>query len=360
MMPTMPALRQREVHVVDQQQIAITLAHIARLHDHVAEARARRNVDLDAIDLLGGILREQFLVRIEARLALGLACARGHADPLELALQRALALGLLFLLDGQPLLLLVEPGGVVPFPGKRPAAIELQNPAGDVVEEVAIVRDRRRPSLCIPSGTARATPTDSASRWLVGSSSSSRSGDCSSSRHSATRRFSPPESFVTSASAGGSRRASIACSSFESRSQAPAASIASCTFACSSSSFSIASGDMSSPNFALISSKRVRSARIGATPSSTLPNTFLDGSSCGSCGRYPTVNPDPRRASPMKRLIEARHDLEQRGLAGAVAAEHADLGAVVEGEIDVFENFGVGRVSLAQPLHGVNKVRHKQ
>ena len=37
--------------------------------------------------------------------------------------------------------------------------------------------------------------TDSASRWFVGSSSSSRSGDCSSSRHSATRRRSPPESF---------------------------------------------------------------------------------------------------------------------------------------------------------------------
>ena len=36
----------------------------------------------------------------------------------------------------------------------------------------------------------------------MGSSSSSRSGFDSSSRHSATRRRSPPESFVTSASAG--------------------------------------------------------------------------------------------------------------------------------------------------------------
>jgi hypothetical protein len=37
---------------------------------------------------------------------------------------------------------------------------------------------------------------------LVGSSSSSRSGFSSSSRHSATRRFSPPESLVTAARAG--------------------------------------------------------------------------------------------------------------------------------------------------------------
>jgi hypothetical protein len=35
--------------------------------------------------------------------------------------------------------------------------------------------------------------TVSASRWLVGSSSSRMSGFCSSSRHRATRRFSPPE-----------------------------------------------------------------------------------------------------------------------------------------------------------------------
>ena len=49
--------------------------------------------------------------------------------------------------------------------------------------------------------------TDSASRWFVGSSSSSRSGLDSSSRQRATRRRSPPESVVTSASpAGGAAR----------------------------------------------------------------------------------------------------------------------------------------------------------
>jgi hypothetical protein len=44
--------------------------------------------------------------------------------------------------------------------------------------------------------------TLSASRWLVGSSSRSMSGSSSSTLHSATRRRSPPESFVTSASPG--------------------------------------------------------------------------------------------------------------------------------------------------------------
>ena len=52
-------------------------------------------------------------------------------------------------------------------------------------------------------------------------------GLLSSSLHSATRRRSPPESTLTSASGGGQRSASIACSSWESRSQASAASMAS-------------------------------------------------------------------------------------------------------------------------------------
>src|SRR5437762_9827858 len=57
--------------------------------------------------------------------------------------------------------------------------------------------------------------TDSASRWLVGSSSSSRSGASSSSLHSATRRFSPPDSTLTGWSGGGQRKASIASRSEE-------------------------------------------------------------------------------------------------------------------------------------------------
>ena len=64
--------------------------------------------------------------------------------------------------------------------------------------------------------------TLSASRWLVGSSSSSRSGLDSSSLHSATRRRSPPERWVTGSSGGGQRSASIACSSWESMSHASA------------------------------------------------------------------------------------------------------------------------------------------
>ena len=124
------------------RRVAERLAQVARLDHDVAEARAGGDVDLDLVDLLLRVLREQLLVRVEARLALGLPRARRHAHPLQLALQRALAarFGLRFLRE--PLLLLLEPARVVALPGNALTAIELEDPAGDVVEEVAVVRDR--------------------------------------------------------------------------------------------------------------------------------------------------------------------------------------------------------------------------
>ena len=67
----------------------------------------------------------------------------------------------------------------------------------------------------------------------MGSSNKSRSGLDSSKRHRATRRCSPPESFVTSVPKGGNLSVSIAISKVRSRSHAPAACILSCRSACS-------------------------------------------------------------------------------------------------------------------------------
>ena len=72
---------------------------------------------------------------------LGLAGTRRAGDPLGLAGQGLLAGLLLALLQGQALLLLCQPAGVVAFEGEALAAIELEDPAGDVVEEVAVVGD---------------------------------------------------------------------------------------------------------------------------------------------------------------------------------------------------------------------------
>src|SRR2546430_2457293 len=47
---------------------------------------------------------------------------------------------------------------------------------------------------------------------------------------------------------------------------------------------------------------------------------------------------------PKNAFVDTRHDAQQRALAGAVGAEHADLGAEVEREPDVVENLDVGRM----------------
>jgi hypothetical protein len=61
------------------------------------------------------------------------------ADPFELVLQRALARRLLLFLLGETLLLLLEPGRVVALPRNALAAIELEDPAGDIIEEVTVM-----------------------------------------------------------------------------------------------------------------------------------------------------------------------------------------------------------------------------
>src|SRR5262249_9725764 len=127
------AAREREVEPVDEDVVVIAFTQTACLDDGVAKPRARGDVDLSGLDLLRRVLFEQILVGVEARLALRLARAGRHADPFELALERFLPPRLGLLLLREPPLFLLQPGGVVALPGDAAAAIELQNPAGDVV-----------------------------------------------------------------------------------------------------------------------------------------------------------------------------------------------------------------------------------
>jgi hypothetical protein len=83
----------------------------------------------------------ELLVGADPGFAFGLAGARGHANPLEFALERLLLGGGLFFFDGQASLFLLQPRRVVPFPRDAAAAVEFEDPLGDVVEEIAIVRD---------------------------------------------------------------------------------------------------------------------------------------------------------------------------------------------------------------------------
>jgi hypothetical protein len=71
-------------------------------------------------------------------------------------------------------------------------------------------------------------------------------------------------------------------------------------------------------------------------------------------GRLRVELGDPRGG-----LLQPGHDAQQRRLAGAVRAEHADLRPVQERERDVREHLPLGAVELVGPVHRVDHVaRH--
>ena len=141
MTPTIPPRGRLNVKFSIEFAVAVALAECFGLDHHVAQARPGRDADFDGVLAFLRLLRQHLLVGRETRLGFGLASARRGAHPFELARKRALAsrLGLFF--AREPLALLIEPGRIVALPGNALAAIELENPAGDIVEEVAIVGD---------------------------------------------------------------------------------------------------------------------------------------------------------------------------------------------------------------------------
>ena len=139
--------RQLERQVLDQQLVAKPLVEVFDLDDDIAQPLAMRNDDLRVgrPALVGCV--QQFLEGLDTRLGLGLARLGAGRDPFALAADRALARVVLaaFLLEA--LGLGFEIGGVVALVGNAAAAVELEDPAGDVVEEVAIVGDDQHRAL---------------------------------------------------------------------------------------------------------------------------------------------------------------------------------------------------------------------
>ena len=91
----------------------------------------------------------QLVIGVDPGLLLGLARPRALAHPLEFAFERPL-LGLVFArFLFEPLGLLFEPGRIVALVGNAAAAVQLEDPAGDVVEEIAVVGDDQAGALVV-------------------------------------------------------------------------------------------------------------------------------------------------------------------------------------------------------------------
>ena len=93
---------------------------------------------------------------------------------------------------------------------------------------------------------------------------------------------------------------------------------------------------------------------VSATPSSTLPLTVFVRIEARLLRQEPDGDAVGRKRFADELVVFARHDLQQRALARAVQAEHADLGAGEKREPDVLEDDGVGRMNLPEAFHRVD------
>jgi hypothetical protein len=97
--------------------------------------------------------------------------------------------------------------------------------------------------------------------------------------------------------------------------------------------------------------KRSSKARVPAIPSSTFAPHVLGLVELRLLFEEPDRRAGASIASPRTSVVAAGHDPQQRGLAGPVVAEDADLGAREERQRDVLEHLLVGRVHLRQAVH---------
>src|SRR6516164_3005107 len=135
------ARRQLEGEIIHQQIFAIAFAQMLEIDDVLSKPLRYRNDDLRGLGrLLGGVLH-QLLITLVSRLGFGLSRARRCGNPFLLARERALACLFLAAFLLKPLLLLRQPRGIVALVRNAAAAIELQNPAGHMVEKITIMGD---------------------------------------------------------------------------------------------------------------------------------------------------------------------------------------------------------------------------
>jgi hypothetical protein len=304
-------------------------------------------VDRDLLELLLLLGGHELLVARQARLGLRAPALGVRAHPLELGGDLALARLVLAVLLQQALLLGLQPGGVVALVRDALAAVELEDPARDVVQEVPVVGHGHDGAAVV--GQVLLEPRDeSASRWFVGSSRSRRSGWESSSRQSATRRRSPPERFVH----GGVRRraAQGVHRVLELGVEVPGVGRV---------DLRLQLGELVRGLVGVVHRQLVEALEQRLRRAHAVLDVLLDR--LGLVQVRLLLEVADRGAREQLRVardvvVQAAHDLEQRRLARAVVAEHADLRPLVEGERQVVEDRLVRRHALGDAVHRVDEL----
>ena len=345
--------RQAEGDTLHQQPVAERLGHAFRLDHHVAQPRPRRDDDLGRVERPALALGQQLLIGPEPRPALGLPGARALADPFELALQHLAPRALLLLLQREAALLLLQPGGVIALERDAAPAVQLQDPAGDIVEEVAVMGDGHHRAL-IPLQEAL-QPGDALGVQMVGrlvQQQQVRPGE-----QQAAERHPPPLATGKRRRVRVARRAAQRVHRDLDRAlQFPAVGRVDPLL-----------------QFALLLYQRVhllgrqvlREARAHLVEAFQQPGRLRHALhdiahhvAAGVEFRLLRQVADARAVGGPRLAVEfgldAGHDAHERRFAGAVRPEHADLGAGQEGEADIVEHLPPARIGLGEPVHHID------
>ncbi len=138
-----------ERQVLDQLAVAVMFAEVLDLDHLAAQTGAVGDDDLGLAHafLLG--LVGHLLVGRDTGLRLRLTGLGPGADPLQFLFQNLLLGLVLARFLGDALGLLFQPRGIIPLVGNAAPALQLQDPGGDVIQEIAVVRDAEDGALVL-------------------------------------------------------------------------------------------------------------------------------------------------------------------------------------------------------------------
>src|SRR6185437_4280577 len=306
------AARQREGQAIDEEPLAIALAQSLHLDHELAQPLPGRDVDL---------------------------------------------VGLVALLELEGLLLLLEPGGIVAVPRDAVTAVELENPLRDVVEEIAIVRHRHHGARILFEVALE--PGDRLRVEMV--------GGLIEQQHVGRGKQQPAERHAPLLTARerrdfrlpGRQAQRIRCN-FELALELPAADGI-------DGILQLRLPLEEGIHFRLL--ERLGEAVADAVELLDQPqglaDAFLHDAAHVTCRielrllrQIADADATLRARLAVDLLVQAGHDLEQRRLARAVEAEHADFGAGEERETDIAQNDALRGDDLANPLHGKDVLSH--
>ena len=308
----------------------------------------RGDVDLDLVELDVAVLGDQLLVAGQAGLGLGPFALRVGPDPFELGGDRALAALFRALFLSQADLLLLEPARVVPLVGDPLAAVELEDPAGHVVQEVAVVGDGDDCSLVLAQVLLQ--PGHRLGVQMV--------GGLVQQQQVGGPQQQAAEGHPAALAAGelgyvGVRRrqAQGVHRVLQLGVQVPGVG---------RFDLGLDAAELLGRLVGVVGGQLVEAVQQGLR----LGDAVLDVSAhvlalvqMGLLLEHPDGRPGSQGGLAAVLLIDPGHDPQQRRLAGAVVAEDADLGARVEGQGDVVQHRFVRRVDLREAMHREDVLR---